>query len=370
VAAVVAPGCAAISGLDSLDVVDCVSGDCSDAGRDGRGNGEDGPVAADGGSEASDATLDVAEGSSPAESGADGRPELDALEDARPDSGPDATADSGPDATADASPDAMADSGPDATVDAGSDAAEDAGEVDSGSDAGSDSGSKEDASGVDAACPGTGGPPAVRVDAGFCVDSTEVTVSEYEVFLDAGVAIGAQPAVCAWNSSYAPSFKTGTADEPIDYVNWCDAYAFCKWAGKRLCGAIGGGPTPFGSYASASSSQWFNACSQDGAFVYPYGNAYQGVCVDKAHDSTIQNVGSSAGCVGGYPGLFDMSGNVWEWEDSCSGDAGTTDVCRYRGGSYQDTSASGNLECASDSTSTGLTRNASRYEIGIRCCGP
>ena len=30
-------------------------------------------------------------------------------------------------------------------------------------------------------------------------------------------------------------------------------------------------------------------------------------------------------------GLHDMSGNVWEWEDSCAASSGASDSCRWRG---------------------------------------
>jgi hypothetical protein len=52
-------------------------------------------------------------------------------------------------------------------------------------------------------------------------------------------------------------------------VDWCDAHAYCKPVGKRLCGKIGGGPNLYADYASASSSEWYRACSSGGSFTYP-----------------------------------------------------------------------------------------------------
>ena len=47
---------------------------------------------------------------------------------------------------------------------------------------------------------------------------------------------------------------------PIVWVDWCDAYAYCKGVGKRLCGAIGGGPVDFHTgYADTNQSQWYRA---------------------------------------------------------------------------------------------------------------
>ena len=93
--------------------------------------------------------------------------------------------------------------------------------------------------------PSTGGPALVRAGT-FCVDSTEVTNEQYMAFLTAkGGDVGGQPGACKWNSSYVPGdegvswpYIAGRASYPIVNVDWCDAFMFCNWAGKRLCGPM------------------------------------------------------------------------------------------------------------------------------------
>ncbi len=128
-------------------------------------------------------------------------------------------------------------------------------------DASAEGASSTDASqtldgGVDGAtndCPSTAG-EMIRVD-GYCIDATEVTNDEYGKFIVAknGNTAG-QPTACAWNTAYAPSCAqlVKTAKSPVSCIDWCDAYAFCAWAGKRLCGRIGGGPTALADLASAN----------------------------------------------------------------------------------------------------------------------
>jgi formylglycine-generating enzyme required for sulfatase activity len=156
-------------------------------------------------------------------------------------------------------------------------------------------------------------------------------------------------------------------------VDWCDAFAYCAWAGKRLCGKIGGGPSPFGSPADPSVSQWFRACSAGGAKTYPYGDQFNGMaCVGDQYDGqpgyqmgsdTAQEVGSAQSCQGGYPGVFDLSGNVREWVDSCETTNGDSDKCYRRGGGFKD-NAMGQM-CASQLTNS---RSAATNELGFRCC--
>lgn len=229
-----------------------------------------------------------------------------------------------------------------------------------------------DASGADAGrCPALAGPTMVEVPApaggqSYCIDSTEVTNAEYQKFLAAKPAMSIQPTYCSFNTTFTPEGgwpATGKDDYPVVYVNWCDAYAFCAWAGKRLCGRIGGGAVAYADYNDASKSQWFNACSAGGTKLYPYGNAFiQGACNGNA---VVSSVGQWSACVGGYAGIHDMSGNVWEWEDNCQ--SGVTGFCRDRGGSAANP-ASANLRC--DTGVAAVDRNSSSPFIGFRCCWP
>jgi hypothetical protein len=63
-----------------------------------------------------------------------------------------------------------------------------------------------------------------------------------------------------------------------------------------------------------------------------------------------------------------MSGNVFEWEDSCSGTTGENDICQVRGGAYPSVVSA--LRCDADQK---FYRNATTVVdgfIGFRCCAP
>jgi len=84
----------------------------------------------------------------------------------------------------------------------------------------------------------------------YGIDRTEVSRAQYAKFLvSKGSDTSGQPPYCEWNKSYDPASSVraawpplDTGDHPVSQVDWCDAYAYCKWAQKRLCGKIGGGP--------------------------------------------------------------------------------------------------------------------------------
>ena len=205
------------------------------------------------------------------------------------------------------------------------------------------------------------------------IDATEVTQAEYKAWIDTVPATTGQPAYCYWNTSYTPQADWSPStkgDYPVVGVDWCDAYAYCKGVGKRLCGKIGGGSNLDADYADPAKSQWMNACSSGGQNDYPYGATYAGTTcngVDAPAQATVP-VAAMTGCqssVAGYTGVYDLSGNVYEWEDSCDGVTGQTDFCRLRGGAFYVNSA--NLRCGVD---VGHYRDARDDGFGFRCCAP
>ena len=137
---------------------------------------------------------------------------------------------------------------------------------------------------------------AVFVDA-FYIDKHETTIRRYGTFLEATKR--SEPFY--W-SEVQPA-RDG--DRPVIGVDWSDAEAYCRWAGKRL-------PT---------EAEWEKAARGADKRKYPWGSeepnslftnfngdgkrSWQGV-------STLSPVGSFEAGKSPY-GLYDMAGNVWEW---------------------------------------------------------
>jgi formylglycine-generating enzyme required for sulfatase activity len=236
---------------------------------------------------------------------------------------------------------------------------------------------------------GRAAPEMVRV-AGYCIDSTEVTNDQYAAFVAARVPVATQPAVCAWNTTFArdPACTVGLDGAlPVACVDWCDAYAYCAWAGKRLCGAIGGGPVDASLAVDPSADQWMRACAGGGDMTFPYGASYRaGVCnvpgfsgdPDSDHWGPVA-AGSLAGCSGTTSGVFDLVGNVYEWEDACIGTSGARDACAPRGGAFLMCTGTGGAGCTAMTqvdpatvgcafALTGVPRMLATPNFGFRCC--
>jgi len=223
----------------------------------------------------------------------------------------------------------------------------------------------------------TRGPKMVRAGA-ICIDSTEVTEAQYQLFIAAKAGdAGLQPPECSWNTTWVPATTcpfdpSGHAAYPVEGIDWCDAYGYCAWAGKRLCGRVGGGTIPssdasvVGDYRTSERTA---VCTQGGALQFPYGNVFDpNGCNGGEHAGPREPVPveTTPGCQGGYPGVFDMAGNVHEWENACdtttSGANGANDVCAFRGGSFHDVPQD---SCA---TTYAWGRAQIDCDIGFRCC--
>lgn len=209
---------------------------------------------------------------------------------------------------------------------------------------------------------GTGGAPPQciqmtmkQLPGGFSIDATEVTQCQYKAWLDTVPTTAGQSGDCTWNTSFAPAQvscisrwnPSVTPNLPVDCVDWCDATAYCLARQERLC----------------SSGEWLAACSSNGSLVFPYGNTYEtATCNGKdAPGSGPVNAASKTGCQSdsaGYQGVFDLSGNMGEWDATCSGGS-----CSVRGGSYG--AYQSYLRCDSQHSSA---IDDTLSDIGFRCC--
>ncbi|NJK32678.1 MAG: formylglycine-generating enzyme family protein [Deltaproteobacteria bacterium] len=211
--------------------------------------------------------------------------------------------------------------------------------------------------------------PAQVEDQGIRIDAYEVDNGQYAAMLAVDFDLSVLPAGCEWKQGFVPMGWTEELDPalPVVGVDWCDAMVFCTWAGKQLCGSITSGGEASWDDALSPDDAWYMACSAGARRPTPTpSNSIQVRAMGTGRESTSSwRAGPSRPAKGGMTGLFDMSGNVWEWTYACAeaGGDGET-MCRRRGGSYF--SGEDSLRCAVDSERPRAERSDS---VGFRCCG-
>lgn len=132
----------------------------------------------------------------------------------------------------------------------------------------------------------------------FLIDTHEVSNADYAALV---ADTGLEPP-WHWGGPVPPA---GKEPLPVYNVSWDDAVKFCEALGKRL-------PT---------EAEWEKA-ARGGAedLDYPWGNEYLGAPEEEGGRPVRRAHSASATGplpVGSFPpnayGLYDMSGNVWEW---------------------------------------------------------
>lgn len=152
--------------------------------------------------------------------------------------------------------------------------------------------------GTDERLPDEGPAHTVTLPA-YDIDRYEVTNGQYKAFMD---ATGHRSPSQFENRTWPP----GKVDHPVVGVTWNDAHDYCAWAGKRL-------PT---------DEEWEKAARGTDARRYPWGEEFG---MQRANtplywtslgrEGDTSPVGAFADGASPY-GLYDMTGNVWEWTES------------------------------------------------------
>jgi sulfatase modifying factor 1 len=166
----------------------------------------------------------------------------------------------------------------------------------------------------------------------FYMDATEVTTADFKAFVDAtnykteaedfgwsGVfskdSLGWLPVdEATWRFPLGPDSVAALPEHPVTQLSMRDVQAYVEWAGKRL----------------PSEAEWIWAASQGGQFPeFPWGekmvpdpdnypgNWWQGPF---PYEDGVLDGFPGIAPVKSFPpaanGLYDISGNVWEWTTS------------------------------------------------------
>ena len=193
------------------------------------------------------------------------------------------------------------------------------------------------------------------IETPFMIDVYPVTNQQFEKFIKAGGYQSEQlwsKEGQAWlngekvtKSRFWHKAKWNQPEQPVVGINYYEAEAFARWAGKRL-------PTEM---------EWERAARGTDGRKYPWGNEF-----DPGRCNTLESKISKTTQVTSYSngispvGCYDMAGNVWEWTHSWIDDNKKFKV--LRGGSWDYT-----RDLAQCAYHHDFQRTA-RYDIiGFRC---
>jgi formylglycine-generating enzyme required for sulfatase activity len=171
---------------------------------------------------------------------------------------------------------------------------------------------------------------SVWVDA-FWIDQTEVTNQQFEKFvkeadystdaetagwsyvLDAASGKWLKITGANWKHPQGPSSNLdGLENHPVSYMSWNDAFAYCRWAGRRL----------------PSEAEWEKAARGTDGRRFPWGDQEPAGNLLNFADANITISWADNDADDGYPftspvghypegaspyGALDLAGNVWEW---------------------------------------------------------
>jgi|GEM_PF-1010701 len=198
--------------------------------------------------------------------------------------------------------------------------------------------------------------PSINGSDVFCMDA-------YEASVDEELSLGAVEQSAT--SSSGDGSTTASANSirfalPTSGVSWFQANAACQNAGKRLC----------------SAKEWITACRGDQDRTYPYADNYErGTC--NGHDSGRRGLVQSGamfevkpdpltgkdrafGCVSQH-GVYDLSGNLWEWNSTQYLDNTRRGLA---GGGYKSNRTG--LRCVTEDNYA--LPNEANATFGFRCC--